>query len=138
MEPSKASTVGIVKNSPSLCTTRKTLQFFRACSGLFAQNAKNNKPNHPSLLELPYLRIKPKTQSQQGKNDTLFKVRDPQRYLPTQPIHVYGIIPLPPPRRLQVSRGKQTWIGTTNSRLFMNFLLLDVSFVIQIFLNSNI
>ena len=140
MEPSKANTVGIVKNSPSLCTTRKTLQFFRACSGLFffPQNAKDNKPNHPLLLELPYLRIKPKTQSQQGKNDTLFKVRDPQWYLPTQPIHVYGIIPLPPPRRLQVSRGKQTWIGTTNSRLFMNFLLLNVGFVIQIFLNSNI
>ena len=35
MEPSKANTVGIVKNSPSLRTTRKTLQFFRACSGLF-------------------------------------------------------------------------------------------------------
>ena len=84
MEPSKANTVGIVKNSPSLCTTRKTLQFYRACSGFFfPQNAKDNKPNHPLLLELPYLRIKPKTQSQQGKNDTLFKVRDPQRYLPT-------------------------------------------------------
>ena len=35
MEPSKANTVGTVKNSPSLCTTRKTLQFFRACSGFF-------------------------------------------------------------------------------------------------------
>ena len=35
MEPPKANTVGIVKNSPSLRTTRKTLQFFRACSGLF-------------------------------------------------------------------------------------------------------
>ena len=140
MEPSKANTVGIVKNSPSLCTTRKTLQFFRASSGLFffPQNAKDNKPNHPLLLELPYLGIKPKTQSQQGKNDTLFKVRDPQWYLPTQPMHVYGIIPLPPPRRLQVSCGKQTWIGTTNSRLFMNFLLLNVGFVIQILLNSNI
>ena len=55
------------KNSPSLCTTPKTLQFFRACSGLFPQNAKDNKPNHPLLLELPYLRIKPKTQSLQGK-----------------------------------------------------------------------
>ena len=73
------------------------MQFFRAGSGLFAQNAKDNKPNHPLLLDLPYLRIKPKTQSQQGKNDTLFKVRDPQRYLPTQPIHVYGIILPPPP-----------------------------------------
>ena len=97
MEPSKANTVGIVKNSPSLCTTRKTLQFFRACSGFFfPQNAKDNKPNHLLLLELPYLRIKPKTQSQQGKNDTLFKVRDPQRYLPTQPVHVYEIIPPTP------------------------------------------
>ena len=68
MEPCKANTAGIVKNSPSLGTTRKTLQFFRACSGLFfPQNGKDNKPNHPLLLELPYLRIKPKTQSQQGK-----------------------------------------------------------------------
>ena len=84
MEPSKANTVGIVKNSPSPRTTRKTLKFFRAGSVLFfPQNAKDNKPNHPLLLELPYLRVKPKTQSQQGKNDTLFKVRDPQRYLTT-------------------------------------------------------
>ena len=44
----------------------------------------------------------------------------------------------PQPRRLDVSRGKQTWIGATNARLFMNFLLLNVSFVIQIFLNSSI
>ena len=42
---------------------------------------------------------------------------------------IYGIIP-PPPRRLHVSRGKQTWIWTTNARLFMNFLLLNVAFVI--------
>ena len=70
MEPSKANTVGIVKNSPSLRTTCKTLQFFRACSGLllfFPQNGKDNKPNHPLLPELHYLRIKPKKQSQQGK-----------------------------------------------------------------------
>ena len=69
MEPSKANTVGIVKNSPSLCTTRKTLQFFRACSGLFffPQNGKDNKSSHPLLLELPYLKIKPKTQTQQAK-----------------------------------------------------------------------
>ena len=69
MEPSKANTVGIVKNSPFLRTTRKTLQFFRTCSGLFffPQNGKDNKPNYPLLLELPYLRIKPKTQSQQCK-----------------------------------------------------------------------
>ena len=33
MEPSKANTVRMVKNS-SLGTSRKTLQFFRACSGL--------------------------------------------------------------------------------------------------------
>ena len=37
MEPSKANTVGIVKNSPSPRTTRKTLKFFRAGSGLFFQ-----------------------------------------------------------------------------------------------------
>ena len=68
IEPSKANTVGIVRNSPSLRRTRKTLQFFRACSGLFfPQNGKDDKPNHALLLELPYLRIKPRTQSQQGK-----------------------------------------------------------------------
>ena len=68
MEPSKANTVGTV-NSPSLCTTRKTLQFFRACSGFFffPQNGKDNKSSHPLLLELPYLKIKPKTQTQQAK-----------------------------------------------------------------------
>ena len=66
MEPCKAITVGIVKNSPSLRTTRKTFQFFRACSGLFfPQDGKDNKPNHALLLELPYLRTK--TQSLQGK-----------------------------------------------------------------------
>ena len=67
MEYSKANTVGIVKNSPSPRTTRKTLKFFRACSGLlFPQNEEDKKPNYPLLLELPYLSIKPKTQSQQG------------------------------------------------------------------------
>ena len=134
MEPSKANTVGIVKILlPCVQLVRPCNSSERVQNYFFPQSGKDNKPNHPLLLELPYLRIKPKTQSQQGKNDTLFKVRDPQRYLPTQPIHVYGIIlpPLPPPpRRLQVSRGKQTWIGTTNSRLFMNFLLLKVAFVI--------
>ena len=67
MEPSKANTVGIVKNSLSPRATRKTLQFFRAYLGLyfFLQNGKDNKPNHPLLLKLPYLRTK--TQSQQGK-----------------------------------------------------------------------
>ena len=44
MKPSKANTVGIVKNSPSLRTTRKTLQFFRACvqDYFFPQNGKDN------------------------------------------------------------------------------------------------
>ena len=42
----------------------------------------------------------------------------------------------PPLRKLHVSRGKQTWIWTTKTRLFMNFLLLNVAFLIQIFLSS--
>ena len=67
MEPPKANTVWIVKNSPSLRTTRKTFQFFRACSGLLFFPQNDNKPNYPLLLELPYLRIKPKAQSQQCK-----------------------------------------------------------------------
>ena len=36
MEPFKANTVGIVKNYLSPGTTRKTLQFFRACLGLLS------------------------------------------------------------------------------------------------------
>ena len=36
MELSKANTVEILKNSPSLRTTRKTLQFFQGCSGYFS------------------------------------------------------------------------------------------------------
>ena len=61
---SKVNTVGIVKTSPR--TTPKTLQFFREYPPLiFPQNGKDNKSNHPLLLELPYLRTK--TQSQQGK-----------------------------------------------------------------------
>ena len=69
MEPSKANTVGTV-NSPSLCTTRKTLQFFRACSGFFFFFHKMERIINqaiPLLLELPYLKIKPKTQTQQAK-----------------------------------------------------------------------
>ena len=54
MEPSKGNTVAIVKSSPSLRATRKTLKFFKACSGFFfPKNGKDNKPNHPWLLELP-------------------------------------------------------------------------------------
>ena len=34
MGPTKANTVGIVKNSPSPHTPRKTLQFFREYSGV--------------------------------------------------------------------------------------------------------
>ena len=51
---------------------------------------------------------------------------------------IWDCPPPPQPRRLDVSRGKQTGIGATNAWLFMNFLLLNVSFVIQIFLNSSI
>ena len=67
MGPTKANTVGIVKNSPSSRTPRKTLQFFREGSGVLflPQNGKDNKPNHPLILELRYLRTK--IQNQQGK-----------------------------------------------------------------------
>ena len=58
MDPSKANTAEIVKNPPFLRTTRKTLEFFRII--FFPQNGKDSKPNHPLLLELPYLRIKPR------------------------------------------------------------------------------
>ena len=44
------------------------------------------------------------------------------------PYMYMGLSP-PQPRRLHVSRGKQTWIGTTNARLLTNFLLLNVAFV---------
>ena len=66
MGPSKANTVGKVKSSLS------RVQHVRPCNSsesaqdyFFPQNGKENKPNHPLLLELPYLRTK--TQSQQGK-----------------------------------------------------------------------
>ena len=68
MEPSKANTVVTVKNSPSLrklvrpCNSSERVQDY-----FFPQNGKDNKLSHPLLLELPYLRMKPKTQSQQGK-----------------------------------------------------------------------
>ena len=71
-------------------TTRKTLKFFRACSGLPFFRKMERIINHPLLLELPYLRIKPKTQTNKVKSGTLFKVWDPQKhtssgdaYLPT-------------------------------------------------------
>ena len=94
--------------------------------------------DHPLLLELPYLSIKPKTQSQQGKK--WCPVRGPQKPypigggIPTYPI--LGIISSS--RRLHVSGSKQTWIRilTMNARLFMNFLLLNVAFATQIFLIS--
>ena len=44
------------------CNSSEPVQDF-----FFPQNGKDNKPNHPLLLRLPYLRIKPKVQSQQGK-----------------------------------------------------------------------
>ena len=50
-------------------------------------------------------------------------------YLPN-PYMYMGLSPLSPsPRKLHVSRGKQKWIGTTNARLFMNFLLLTGAFM---------
>ena len=128
MKPSKENTVGIFKILlPCVYTIRKTLQFFRACSGFFFHKMERII-SHPLLLELPYLRIKPKTQSRQC---TKKWYPSPQQYLPTQPIHVYGIIlPLPHPEDF-------TWqanmIGTTNARLLINFLLLNVAFVIQIY-----
>ena len=48
-------------------------------------------------------------------------------YLPRPYMHMD--YPPPPPRRLHVSRGKQKWIGTTNARLFMSFLLLTGAFM---------
>ena len=43
-----------------------------------------------------------------------------------------GVIPPPLTPKTSRSSGKQTWIGTTNSSLFMNFLLLNVAFVILV------
>ena len=63
MEHSKGNTVGIAKNSPSMRATH----FSEPFQDFFPQNGKDNKPNHPLLLRLPYLRIKPKAQSQQRK-----------------------------------------------------------------------
>ena len=49
MEPCKANTVGIVKNSSSLRTPRKTLQFFRACSGFFGGGNREKLQENRSL-----------------------------------------------------------------------------------------
>ena len=68
MEPSKANTVGIVKILlPCVQLVRPCNSSERVQNYFFPQNGKDNKPNRPLLLELPYLRIKPKTQSQKGK-----------------------------------------------------------------------
>ena len=133
MELSKANTVRIVKNSPSLRTTRKTLQFYRACSGFFffPRNGRDNKPSHPLLLELPYLRIKPMTQSQQAKKwYPIWGSRFSAVLTYLAHTCIWDYSPHTPPQRLYESRGKQILIGTTNARLFMSFLLLKVSFVI--------
>ena len=116
------------------------MQFFRGCSGLlfFHKMERINQTIH-YYLSYPIYGSNQRHKTNNVKNDTLFKVWDPQRYLPSP--YMYMGLPPPPspqPRRLDVSRGKQTWIGATNARLFMNFLLLNVSFVIQIFLNSSI
>ena len=131
MEPSKANTGGDSKkfsfpvyNSWDLAILPSVFRII-----FFPQNGKDNKSSHPLLLELPYLKIKPKTQTQQAKNDTLSPAV--LTYLAHTLTWDY---PPPPPtlRRLHVSRGKQTWIGTTNAGLFMNFLLLNVAFVIYL------
>ena len=69
MNSSKANTLGIVKNSPSLRIYNSydlaiLPSVFRIT--FFPQNGKDGI-NHPLLRELRYLRIKPKTQGQQGK-----------------------------------------------------------------------
>ena len=130
MEPSKANTGGDSKkfsfpvyNSWDLAILPSVFRII-----FFPQNGKDNKSSHPLLLELPYLKIKPKTQTQQAKK--WYPITS-ATYLPG-PYTYMGLSPPPPPtlRRLHVSRGKQTWIGTTNAGLFMNFLLLHVAFVI--------
>ena len=60
MEPSnKANTVCVQLVRP--CNSSECVQDY-----FFPQNMERII-NHPLLLELPYLRIKPKTQSQQDK-----------------------------------------------------------------------
>ena len=66
MGASKANTMGIVKNIlPRVQHVRPCNSSESAQDYFFPQNGKDNKPNHPLLFELPYLRTK--TQSQQGK-----------------------------------------------------------------------
>ena len=69
MESSKGNTVGIVKKIPFSTYIQlviNTLQFFFR-STVFPQKKGKGGINHPLLFELPHLRIKPKTQGQQGK-----------------------------------------------------------------------
>ena len=137
--------MGIVKNYPSLRIYNS--QDLAILSSLFwitvfSQNGKDGI-NHPLLLELPYLRIKPKTQGQQGKKWYPIEGSRSSKTIPDQAVLTYlahpymGLSLPPPPRRLHVARGKQTWIWTTNARLFMNFVSLNVAFLIEIFFSLN-
>ena len=61
--------MGIVENYPSLSINNSwDLAILPSVFWItvFPQNGKD-RINHPLLLELPHLRIKPKTQGQQGK-----------------------------------------------------------------------
>ena len=96
-------------------TTRKTLQFFRACSGLlfFPQNGKDNKQT--LLLELPYLRIKPKTQSQQGKKWYPIYGSRSSETIPYQAMHTY--LPYIRDYLLPTNASPVTWQANTDPDL---------------------
>ena len=113
MGASKANTMGIVKNIlPRVQHVRPCNSSESAQDYFFPQNGKDNKPNHPLLFELPYLRTK--TQSQQGKkwykgsrySAVLTYQADIWDYPPKPPRP-----PPPPSPILHVSRGKQTEHG---------------------------
>ena len=132
MEPSKANTVGIVKKSPSLRTTRRTLQFFRACSGFRLFFPKYRTDNKPSITTWVTQLSKDQTK---GSKPTRKKMMLYLRFKILKNHTSLGGTYLPKPymgfstsRRLHVSSGWQTWILTTNARFFRNFLLLNIAF----------
>ena len=73
------------------------MQFFRGCSGLlfFHKMERINQTIH-YYLSYPIYGSNQRHKTNNVKNDTLFKVWDPQRYLPS-PYMYMGLPPSPPP-----------------------------------------
>ena len=123
-------------------TTRKTLQFFRACSGLLFFHKMKRIINHPLLLELLYLRIKPKTQSQQGKKWYPIWGSRASKTIPYQAMHTY--LPYIRDYLLPPKTSRVMWQANMDPDLddkcqvIHEFSIVKCCFCYLKFLNSNI